>query len=71
MENKKIVDVTTEIEKGVEQPLIGDVVHVLSGGLVKSGSTSDTHTATVTYDDGTVSTGTGSTANEAIKNATK
>jgi hypothetical protein len=65
---KKIVNVATEKQEA-SGGIIDDVMNIFSFGL-GGGSKDEGYVSTVTYDDGTIETGFGSSKDESIRNAT-
>jgi hypothetical protein len=69
MSDKKIVNVSTEFV-GKSGDALDDAMSLFTLGLV-SGSKPDHYSTTVTYDDGSLGHGTGSTKEDSIKSAVK
>jgi hypothetical protein len=69
MNEKTVVNITTENVKGIED-WADDVFHFATLGLLSERKL-DHVVATVTYSDGSVNTGRGATKDEAIREATK
>jgi len=68
MSEKKIVNVATEKQEA-SGGIIDDVMSIFTLGFA-NGSKDEGYVSTVTYDDGTVETGFGSSKDESIRNAT-